>query len=56
MRVLAGQQDEAFFAERYAGLFQAEGKDVPVTLLPGVGHVGLALAAAGRAGRGGSSA
>jgi alpha-beta hydrolase superfamily lysophospholipase len=43
MRVLAGQQDEAFFAERYAGLFQAEGKDVPVTLLPGVGHVGLVL-------------
>ena len=43
MRLLAGEQDEAFFAERYAGLFQAEGKDVPVTLLPGVGHIGLTL-------------
>jgi non-heme chloroperoxidase len=43
MRLLAGQQDEAFFAERYAGLFQAEGKDVPVTLLPGIGHVALTL-------------
>jgi alpha-beta hydrolase superfamily lysophospholipase len=43
MRLLAGAQDEAFFAERYAGLFQAEGKDVPVTLLPGVGHIGLTL-------------
>ncbi|MGL6112274.1 MAG: alpha/beta hydrolase [Rubrivivax sp.] len=43
MQLLAGEQDEAFFAERYAGLFQAEGKDLPVTLLPGVGHVGLTL-------------
>jgi pimeloyl-ACP methyl ester carboxylesterase len=43
MRLLAGEQDEAFYAERYAGLFQAEGKDVPVTLLPGIGHVGLTL-------------
>lgn len=43
MRLLAGEQDEAFFTERYAALFQAEGKDVPVTLLPSVGHVGLTL-------------
>lgn len=43
MRLLAGEQDEAFHAERYVGLFQAEGKDVPVTLLPGVSHVGLTL-------------
>jgi len=43
MRLLAGELDEAFFAERYAGLFKAEGKNVPVTLLPGVGHIGLTL-------------
>jgi len=43
MRLLAGELDEAFFAERYAGLFQAEGRHVPVTLLPGVGHIGLTL-------------
>ena len=43
MGLLAGEQDEAFFAERYAGLFQTEGKDMPLTLLPGVGHVGLTL-------------
>lgn len=43
MRLLAGQNDEAFFTERYAALFQAEGKNVPVTLLPGIGHIGLTL-------------
>ena len=43
MRLLAGQQDEAFHAERYAAVFQAEGKDVAATLLPGVGHAGLTL-------------
>lgn len=43
MQLLAGQDDEAFFAERFAALFQAEGKNVPVTLLPGIGHIGLTL-------------
>jgi non-heme chloroperoxidase len=43
MQLLAGRDDEAFFTERYAALFQAEGKDMPVTLLPGIGHVGLTL-------------
>ena len=43
MRVLAGQDDEAVFAGRYAALFEAEGRRVPVTLLPGIGHVGLTL-------------
>jgi alpha-beta hydrolase superfamily lysophospholipase len=43
MRLLAGEQDEAFHAERYAALFQGEGSEVPVTLLPGVTHVGLIL-------------
>jgi alpha-beta hydrolase superfamily lysophospholipase len=43
MRLLAGQQDEAFFAERFDALFKTEGKDVPVTLLPGIGHIALTL-------------
>jgi uncharacterized YccA/Bax inhibitor family protein len=43
MRLLAGEHDEAFHAERYAALFQGEGSEVPVTLLPGVTHVGLIL-------------
>ncbi len=44
MRLLAGEQDEAFHAERFAAVFQAEGKDLPVTLLlPGVNHIGLTL-------------
>jgi alpha-beta hydrolase superfamily lysophospholipase len=43
MRLLAGEQDEAFHAERFAAVFQAEGKNLPVTLLPGVNHIGLTL-------------
>ena len=43
MRLLAGRDDEAFYADRFASTFQAEGKDVPVTLLPGLGHIALTL-------------
>lgn len=43
MRLLAGSDDEAFHADRFATTFQAEGKDVPVTLLPGLGHIALTL-------------
>ena len=41
--LLAGSDDEAFLAERFAEVFKAEGKDVPVTLLPGIGHIALTL-------------
>jgi non-heme chloroperoxidase len=43
MCLLAGSDDEAFHAQRFAELFKAEGKDVPVTLLPGLGHIALTL-------------
>jgi len=43
MEILAGRDDEAFYAERFAQVFEAEGKPIPVTLLPGVGHIALTL-------------
>lgn len=43
LRVVAGENDEAFYAERFAEVFQAEGKAFPVTLLPGIGHIQLTL-------------
>ena len=43
MRLIAGQADEAFFTDRFAEVFKAEGKEVPVTLLPGIGHIPLTL-------------
>ena len=44
MRLVAGQDDEAMVPARYQEVFRAEGKDVPVTLVPGVGHIPLILA------------
>lgn len=43
VRVVAGQEDELFHAERYAALFSSAGKDVPVVLVPGTNHIGLTL-------------
>jgi alpha-beta hydrolase superfamily lysophospholipase len=43
LQVLAGQNDEAFYADKFASVFQTAGKEVPVTLLPGVGHISLTL-------------
>lgn len=43
MEVLAGRDDEAFHADRFAAVFADAGKPVPVTLLPGLGHVALTL-------------
>jgi non-heme chloroperoxidase len=43
LELLAGRDDEAFYAERFADLFAAEGRPIPVTLLPGVGHIALTL-------------
>lgn len=44
MQVLAGTDDELMYADRYASTFAAAGKPVPVTLVPGAGHIGLTLA------------
>ena len=43
LRVAAGQDDEGFHAERFAGVFRAEGKEGPVTLIPGMGHISVTL-------------
>jgi non-heme chloroperoxidase len=43
VRVLAGQNDEAFYADKFASVFKTAGKEVPVTILPGIDHIGLTL-------------
>lgn len=43
IQVIAGAQDELFHADRYAAAFADAGKPVPVTLVPGIGHMGLTL-------------
>jgi alpha-beta hydrolase superfamily lysophospholipase len=41
--LIAGRDDEVFQADRFAEVFRSAGKDVPVTLLPGIGHIGVTL-------------
>ena len=41
--IVAGQDDELFYADRFADLFAQAGKPVPVTLVPGVNHIGRTL-------------
>ncbi|MBV9618242.1 MAG: alpha/beta fold hydrolase [Verrucomicrobia bacterium] len=41
--VLAGKDDESFVTENLEGIFRKQGKDWPVTLLPGIGHIALTL-------------
>jgi hypothetical protein len=43
LRVLVGQNDEVSFADKFAGLFKEAGKDIPITILPGVNHISLIL-------------
>jgi len=42
-RVLVGQNDEVSYADRFAAVFKTAGKDVPVTVLPGIDHISLTL-------------
>lgn len=46
VRLLAGSDDELFDASRFAAVFADAGRAVPVTLVPGVNHMGLTLDAA----------
>jgi alpha-beta hydrolase superfamily lysophospholipase len=41
--VLAGTEDELFQTDKLEMIFREEGKNWPVTLLPGVGHISLTL-------------
>ena len=43
LRVLVGQNDEVFFADKFASVFKGAGKDIPVTILPGIDHISLTL-------------
>jgi alpha-beta hydrolase superfamily lysophospholipase len=43
LRIVAGSDDELFDAGGFAGVFAAAGQPVPVTLVPGVNHMGLTL-------------
>ena len=43
-RLVAGQDDEVFHADRFAAVFQRKGRPVPVTLVPGIGHIALIVA------------
>ena len=43
VEVLVGADDEAFHAEKFAGVFAEAGRVVPVTIVPGVGHIALTL-------------
>ena len=43
LRVLVGQDDEVFHADQFSAVFEEAGRPVPVTLLPGVGHVDITL-------------
>jgi len=41
--IVAGTGDEAFRSEEYEAVFRKSGKDWPVILLPGIGHIALTL-------------
>src|SRR5207253_10080732 len=43
LRVLVGQHDEVSYAGRFEVVFKTAGKDVPVTVLPGIDHISLTL-------------
>lgn len=43
LRVIAGQNDEVSYADRFAAVFKTAGKDVPVTVIPGIDHISLTL-------------
>jgi alpha-beta hydrolase superfamily lysophospholipase len=43
MQLIAGQDDDVFQVDRFGEVFRSAGKDIPVTLLPGIGHIALTL-------------
>jgi alpha-beta hydrolase superfamily lysophospholipase len=43
LRVLVGQNDEAFYPDQFANVLKTAGKDVPVAVLPGIDHISLTL-------------
>jgi alpha-beta hydrolase superfamily lysophospholipase len=50
VEVIAGGDDELFYADRYRPLLDEAGRsDIPVTIVPATGHVNLTLSSTGRA-------
>ena len=45
--VLVGGADELFYSDRFAPLLQAARPDLPVIVVPGVGHIGMTVAPTG---------
>jgi alpha-beta hydrolase superfamily lysophospholipase len=43
MEVLVGEKDDQFIPERFLPEFSAAGREVPVSIVPGTGHIGLIL-------------
>jgi alpha-beta hydrolase superfamily lysophospholipase len=43
MELVAGTDDEVFYTDKYLSTFTAAGNRIPVTLVPGVGHIPLTL-------------
>ena len=41
--LVAGQADDVFYADHFTEVFKAAGKDIPITLLPGIDHISLIL-------------
>jgi non-heme chloroperoxidase len=41
--VIAGMSDEVFYTDKLEEIFRKQGKDWPVLLLPGIGHITLTL-------------
>jgi pimeloyl-ACP methyl ester carboxylesterase len=42
-RILVGANDEVYYPERFAEVLKQAGKNTPVTMVPGVDHIGLIL-------------
>jgi non-heme chloroperoxidase len=47
--LLVGGADELFYADRFAPLLQPVRPDLPVTVVPGVGHIGMSVTPEGMA-------
>jgi pimeloyl-ACP methyl ester carboxylesterase len=43
VKLIVGVDDELMFPERYAGVLDSAGKSIPITIVPGAGHIGVTL-------------
>jgi len=45
--LLVGGSDELFYPEQFAPLFKSARPDLPITIVPGVGHIGMTVSPEG---------